>query len=93
MRQILLYFRVSNRNGEKQLVVASQDIQTDRKKAIIAARKVFTLDTPDGEEVFPLKNQRSFMKRDGAVLRVVGQGIMSTSEQRHNLHGIPKIAI
>jgi flagellar basal body rod protein FlgG len=39
---------------------------------VVAARKFFTFNTPDGEEVLPTENPQFFFKKDGTVLKKVG---------------------
>ena len=71
-------------------MIASQEIKTDRKKTLISAEKVFTLDTIDGEEVFPGTDQRSFVKSDGTVLKVIGNGMMHPNPQHYDMRIVRK---
>ena len=73
MTQLVKYI-VNNSGGKEHLVFVSQDIKTDKNKVIISARKVFTLDSENGEEVFRGDDQRSFIKRNGQVLKIVMKG-------------------
>lgn len=73
MTQLFKYI-VNNSGGKEQLVFVSQDIKTDKNKVIISARKFFTLDSENGEEVFRGDDQRSFVKRNGQVLKIVMKG-------------------
>lgn len=77
MRQILVSFAVVGPNESEHLVIVSQEIITNKKNVIIAARKVFTLDTIDGEGVSLCDNQRSFMTNKKVILRVVGHALVN----------------
>lgn len=72
MRQIIGYLAVTHPDGSDRLVVVSQEITTDKRNVVVAARKVFTLDTIDGEEVIGCNKTRFFTLKDGQLLKVVG---------------------
>lgn len=84
MRQELGYFVVIDPDGGKRLVLVSQDISTDEKNVVLSAHKTFTLDTANGEEVFCCSEQRSYIKKDDQVLRVVGHFMTKESDLLHN---------
>jgi len=81
MRQILNYFSVIGPDDIGRQVVVSQEITTDQENVVIAARKLFTLDTPDGEGVSLCADQRSFMTNNNEILRVVGRGMTHSERQ------------
>jgi hypothetical protein len=85
MREIIMYFAVILPDGTDRLVVASQEIKTDRKKRLFSAQKIFTFDTIDGEEVFPGNDHRSFVTRDGIVLKVIGNGMLIPNPQNRGM--------
>ena len=75
MRQVIGYFIVHQPDGVERVVVVSQEVTTGKANAIVAARKVFTLDTADGEEVIGCETKRSFTQKDGQKLKILGQCI------------------
>lgn len=54
-----------------QLII-SQNLTVDEFSVVVAARKVFTFNTPDGEEVYRTEDPQFFRKKDGTVLKKVG---------------------
>lgn len=80
MRQVIGYFIVHQPDGVERVVVVSQEVTTGKTNAIVAARKVFTLDTADGEEVVGCETKRSFTQKDGKVLRIIGQCIANETD-------------
>lgn len=72
MKQIIGQFEVTSSEQFSQKVIVSQDITADDSGRVVTARKVFTLNTEDGEEVIRTKDPRIFLKEDGTVLKKVG---------------------
>lgn len=75
MRQVIGYFIVSHHDGTERVVLVNQDTTTDSSGVIVTARKHFTLDTVDGEEVYGSVSDRSFSTKDGHLLKIQGHCI------------------
>ncbi|WP_419176800.1 hypothetical protein [Desulfosediminicola sp.] len=80
MRELIGYFKVSHPDGTELLVIVSQDITTDKRGVVVAARKIFTLNTVDGEEVSRPDNKRFFSRENGQLLKIIGNCITNESD-------------
>ncbi|WP_136797593.1 hypothetical protein [Desulfosediminicola ganghwensis] len=80
MRQVIGYFIVNQPDGAERVVVVSQEIATDKSNTVVAARKVFTLDTADGEKVNGCEEKRYFTKRNGQILKITGPCIANEKD-------------
>ncbi|SHO49009.1 hypothetical protein [Desulfopila aestuarii] len=72
MKQLIGQFEVTSLAHHNQKVIVFQDIIADESGVVVSARKVFTLNTEDGEEVNRTSDPRIFLKEDGTVLKKVG---------------------
>lgn len=69
MQQLLGYFIVWDQEGAEQLVLMSQEIRKNAQNEVMGFRKLFMLNTLDGEEVQWLATEQVFCRRDGTRLR------------------------
>ncbi len=61
---------ISSENIDKLII--SQIFTVNEFNVVVAARKVFTFKTPDGEEVYRTEDRQFFRKKDGTVLKKIG---------------------
>lgn len=72
MRQVIGYFEVTTPTGADRRVVVSQIVTANKEGVIVSARKIFTLDTPYGEDVNRTRNPKVFIRNGGEILKVRG---------------------
>jgi hypothetical protein len=72
-KEIIGVFKARNGIKRKHLVYVSQEISVNRQKVIIGARKIFNLDSLDGEEVRSTADPDIFLMADGTTLRKSGR--------------------
>jgi len=66
------FFNVISSDNITRLIIISQYVRVNEFKVVVAAHKIFTLNTPDGEEVYRTEDPQIFLKEDGTVLKKVG---------------------
>ncbi|WP_136805477.1 hypothetical protein [Desulfosediminicola flagellatus] len=72
MKQFIGYFEVVSSGQLRQIVAVSQETTVNEEGVVMAARKMFTLDTVGGEEVKRTTDPLIFLKEDGTFLKKVG---------------------
>ncbi|SHO49935.1 hypothetical protein [Desulfopila aestuarii] len=72
MKHPIGYFEVTSSGKAPQLVIVSQEMSVTDQNVIVASRKIFTLNTENGEEIFPTKDSQTFSKKDGTLFRKLG---------------------
>lgn len=72
MTELIGHFEVLSADSAKHLVIMCQECTLDDGNVVVSARKVFTLDTVDGEEVQLTNDTRTFVRQNGALLRRLG---------------------
>ena len=80
MQQLLGCFIVRDEEGAEQLVLMSQEIRKNVRNEVMGFRKLFMLNTLDGEEVRWLATEQVFCRRDGTRLRRRGPCIATEDD-------------
>jgi len=66
------FFNVISPDNITRLIIISQNVNVNEFKVVVAGHKIFTLNTPDCEEVCRTEDPQIFLKEDGTVLKKVG---------------------
>lgn len=72
MKRPLGYFEAKSTGSIPEIVIVSQEVRRDNENLFVAARKIFTLGTVDGEEIFRTEDPQAFSKNDGTLLKKIG---------------------
>jgi len=72
MNQEIGYFEVISAEGASQTVIVSQNVTVSKVNMVLAARKIFTLNTSDGKKVSCTEDPQFFITEEGALLKKVG---------------------
>lgn len=70
-KQPIGYFEATSSGPLPETVIVSQETGLDSATFPIAPRKIFTLGTVDGEEIFRAQDPDIFIKKDGTRLKKV----------------------
>lgn len=73
MKEIIGVFRAINGTKRKHVVFISQVIEMDEDNTITDAKKMFTLDSEEGEQVFGTGDPEIFRLGDGTELKRAGR--------------------
>ena len=73
MKEVIGYFRATNGTRRKHVVFITQVIDLDKDNTIIDAKKMFTLDSEEGEQVFRTGDPEIFTMGDGTELKRAGR--------------------
>lgn len=68
-KEVIGVFKATNGGRKSHLVYVSQEIQVNRQKVITDARKVFNLDSLDGQKVRSTVDPDIFLLEDGTILK------------------------
>lgn len=71
MKQPIGSFEAISAEHIREIVIVSQETRLDCQNLVVAARKIFTLTSADGEEIFRAENPQTFNKNDGTTLKKI----------------------
>lgn len=78
MIQLIGTIKVTSPDFSTKTVLLQQETQVNEENIIVSARKIFTLNNVDGEEVYRTANPLLFRQQDGTVLKKAGHFQMNT---------------
>jgi len=78
------FFNVISSDNITRQIIISQNVNVNEFNVVVAAHKVYTLNTPDGEKVYRTKDSRFFLKEDGTVLKKVGYSLANNYSVFHS---------
>ncbi len=82
--QELGFFEAISSENFNQIIIVCQNVIVNELNEVVAAHKIFTLNTPDGEEVYRTEDPQFFLTEDGTVLKKVGY--CQTNQYSFGLH-------
>ncbi len=65
-------FNVISSDNITRLIIISQIVSVNEFNVVVGGHKLFTLNTPDGEEVYRTEDPQRYLKDDGTVLKKIG---------------------
>jgi hypothetical protein len=86
MKYPLGYFEVTSSGKAPELVIVSQELSVTDQNVIVASRKIFTLNTENGEEIFPTKDSQTFSKKDGTLVKKIGLCRVGGGSRHYNVY-------
>lgn len=69
MKEVIGSFTVTNGASQPQIVFVSQKTTVNENNVVIGSKKIFTLNSVDGEAVYRTEDPNTLVLKDGTTLR------------------------
>ena len=71
--QELGFFMATSPENINQKIIISQNITMNESNTVINSRKIFTLNTFDGEQVFRTQDPQLFVNKNGTIFKRIAR--------------------